>query len=118
MSNLLREKQHTLTEDQLDPFREVTEELRSVYTLAYYPKNQEFDGAWRPVEVRVNKPGVTVRTRQGYAARQELSFTQPLRDPTAGNQPACLTSGAEEICAPDYRASAPSSYSDGSMGSL
>ena len=56
-------------EDQLDPFREVTEELRSVYTLAYYPKNQEFDGAWRPVEVRVNRPGVTVRTRQGYVAR-------------------------------------------------
>ena len=56
-------------EDQLDPFREVTEELRSVYTLAYYPKNQEFDGAWRPVEVRVNRPGVTVRTRKGYVAR-------------------------------------------------
>ncbi len=56
-------------EDQLDPFREVTEELRSVYTLAYYPKNQEFDGAWRPVEVWVNRPGVTVRTRKGYVAR-------------------------------------------------
>ena len=56
-------------DDQLDPFREVTEELRSVYTLAYYPKNQEFDGDWRPVEVRVNRPGVTVRTRKGYVAR-------------------------------------------------
>ena len=65
MSNLLRAKQHTLPEDQLDPFREVTEELRSVYTLAYYPHNQEFDGAWRAVQVRVNRPGVT----KGYVAR-------------------------------------------------
>ena len=56
-------------EDQIDPFREVAEELRSVYTLAYYPQNQEFDGAWRPVEVRVHRPGVTVRTRKGYVAR-------------------------------------------------
>ena len=69
MSNLLREKPHALPDDRLDPFREVTRELRSVYTLAYYPHNQEFDGAWRPVEVRVNRPAVTVRTRKGYAAR-------------------------------------------------
>ncbi|MCY4586059.1 MAG: hypothetical protein OXB98_08495 [Bryobacterales bacterium] len=47
----------------------VPRELRSVYTLAYYPKNQEFDGAWRPVQVRVNRPGLTVRTRKGYVAR-------------------------------------------------
>ena len=60
---------HATTEDEVDPFVEVTEELRSVYTVAYYPKNQKFDGEWRPVEVRVKKPGVKVRTRQGYSAR-------------------------------------------------
>ena len=52
-----------------DPFREVTEELRSVYSLAYYPKNQTFEGQWRKVEVRVKRPGVVVRTRDGYSAR-------------------------------------------------
>ena len=56
-------------DDGLDPFREVTQELRSVYTVAYYPKNQTFDGDWRKVEVRVKRPGVVVRTRQGYRAR-------------------------------------------------
>lgn len=60
---------HATTRDELDPFVEVTEELRSVYTVAYYPKNQEFDGAWRPVQVRVKRPGVKVRTREGYVAR-------------------------------------------------
>jgi VWFA-related protein len=52
-----------------DPFRQVTEELRSVYTLAYYPKNQTFEGQWRKIEVRVKRPGVVVRTRDGYLAR-------------------------------------------------
>ncbi len=56
--------------DDLDPvYRLVGEELRSVYGLAYYPKNQQFDGRWREIRVRVKRPGVRVRTRQGYFAR-------------------------------------------------
>jgi len=47
----------------------VAEELRSVYSLAYYPKNQKFDGAWRKVQVKVKRPRVQVRTRAGYFAR-------------------------------------------------
>jgi VWFA-related protein len=54
----------------LEPvYGQVAEELRSVYTLAYYPKNQDFDGRWRRVQVRVNRAGVNVRTRAGYYAR-------------------------------------------------
>lgn len=47
----------------------VEEELRSVYTVAYYPKNQDFDGGWRRVEVRVTRPGSRVRARAGYYTR-------------------------------------------------
>jgi len=47
----------------------VADELRSVYTLGYYPQNQVFDGSWRKVEVRVKRPGVNVRARAGYYAR-------------------------------------------------
>ncbi|MFN0168977.1 MAG: VWA domain-containing protein [Bryobacteraceae bacterium] len=55
---------------ELDPvYPQLAAELRSVYTVAYYPKDQNFDGRWRPVEVRVNRPGARVRTRAGYAAR-------------------------------------------------
>lgn len=49
-------------------YAQVAEELRSVYTLAYYPRNQNFDGRWRRVEVRVKTPGLRVRTREGYYA--------------------------------------------------
>ncbi len=47
----------------------VEDELRSVYSVAYYPKNQEFDGSWRNVEVRVKRRGSQVRSRSGYYAR-------------------------------------------------
>ncbi len=53
----------------IDPFVQVSKELRSVYTLAYYPKNQHFDGSWRAVEVKVARPDAKVRTRTGYAAQ-------------------------------------------------
>jgi len=54
----------------LDPvYPLVAEELRSVYTIAYYPKDQAFDGGWREVEVRVKRPGASVRTRDGYFAK-------------------------------------------------
>jgi len=53
----------------LEPvYAQVAEELRSVYSVAYSPNNQDFNGAWRRIEVRVNRPGVKVRTRQGYFA--------------------------------------------------
>jgi VWFA-related protein len=50
-------------------YAQVAEELRAVYTVAYYPKNQNFDGKWRRVEVRVKRPGAKLRARPGYYAR-------------------------------------------------
>ena len=44
-------------------------ELRSVYEIAYYPENQDFDRSWREVRVRVKRPGVRVSARQGYFAQ-------------------------------------------------
>ena len=43
-------------------------EMRSVYEIAYYPANQEFDGSWRRVTIRVDTPGAQVRARPGYFA--------------------------------------------------
>jgi Ca-activated chloride channel family protein len=54
----------------LDPvYAQVAEELSSVCSVAYYPRNQNFDGRWRRVQVKVKRPGVTLRTRAGYYAR-------------------------------------------------
>ena len=56
--------------DDLEPvFPQIEAELRSVYSVAYYPKNQNFDGAWRQVEVKIKRPGLKVRARPGYYAR-------------------------------------------------
>jgi VWFA-related protein len=47
----------------------VAAELRSVYSLAYYPSNQGFDGSWRKIEVGVTRQNILVRSRTGYRAR-------------------------------------------------
>jgi VWFA-related protein len=56
-------------EDLAPVFPEIEAELRSVYGVAYYPENQDFDGKWRKVEIRVDKSRVNVRARPGYYAR-------------------------------------------------
>jgi VWFA-related protein len=54
----------------LEPvFPQLAEELRSVYSVAYYPENQQFDGNWRKVLIEVGRPGVVIRARLGYYAR-------------------------------------------------
>jgi VWFA-related protein len=40
----------------------------SYYLLGYYPANKKWDGRFRQVRVKVNRPGLTVRSRQGYFA--------------------------------------------------
>ncbi len=49
-------------------YAQVAEELRSVYSIGYYPQNQNFNGKYRRIEVRVKRPGLTLRTRPGYYA--------------------------------------------------
>jgi VWFA-related protein len=41
------------------------------YTLAYYPTDGRFDGKYRKIEVKVNRPGTTARTQSGYYATDE-----------------------------------------------
>jgi len=49
-------------------FAKVAEDLRSVYSIGYYPDNQNFNGAWREIRLRVKRSGVILRTRPGYYA--------------------------------------------------
>jgi VWFA-related protein len=49
-------------------YDEIATELRAVYSLSYYPTNQEFSGEFRPVDVIVSRDGATARTRPGYTA--------------------------------------------------
>src|SRR6266496_4113291 len=51
-----------------DAFSGIVEELSHQYTLAYRPTNRERDGKWRTVEVKIDRPDTTVRSRKGYRA--------------------------------------------------
>ena len=47
----------------------IAKELRFQYLLGYVPPAASDGGAWRAIEVDVNRPGVRVRARDGYFAR-------------------------------------------------
>lgn len=47
-------------------YEQISEELASQYSMAYSSKNPLRNGAWRRIDVRVNKPGLVARSRRGY----------------------------------------------------
>ena len=55
-------------EDLPKIYQRISDELSSQYTLGYVSKNPIRDGRWRRVVVRVDRPNVGARTKQGYYA--------------------------------------------------
>ncbi len=54
---------------QLDEaYSRIAAELKSVYSIAYYPTSEKHDGRWRRLQVEVRRPGLVARTRPGYRA--------------------------------------------------
>ena len=53
----------------LDRINEIT---RVQYLLGYYPQDDRWDGGYRRIEVKVNRPGLKVSFRHGYYARDTL----------------------------------------------
>jgi Ca-activated chloride channel family protein len=49
-------------------YSQISEELSSQYSIGYTSKNAKRDGAWRRIVVRVARPNLTARTKQGYFA--------------------------------------------------
>ncbi len=49
-------------------FDRIENDLRNYYMLGYTPSNEAYDGRFRTIEVKVNRPGVTVAARKGYFA--------------------------------------------------
>ena len=47
-------------------YGQIYDELSSQYTIGYTSKNSRRDGAWRRLVVRVARPNVQARTKQGY----------------------------------------------------
>lgn len=49
-------------------FGNIVQELGTQYTLGYSPANTKKDGKWRSIELKVARPGLTIRTKKGYSA--------------------------------------------------
>jgi VWFA-related protein len=51
-----------------DAFAKIAAELRTQYTIGYYPTNKARDGQYRKIKVTSTRKGVVVRARPGYRA--------------------------------------------------
>jgi VWFA-related protein len=55
--------------DPKEYFQQIAEELRTSYTLSYYPTNPMRDENFRRIVVRPKQDGIKIRTKSGYFAR-------------------------------------------------
>jgi Ca-activated chloride channel homolog len=59
------------TEDGIalrDALKNIVNEMRNQYTIAFEPADSKRDGKWHDLELRVAKPDLVIRTRKGYHA--------------------------------------------------
>ena len=52
-------------------FTRIVGDTSSYYLLGYAPANDKHNGAFRKIEVRAKRPGLTATTRAGYAAQND-----------------------------------------------
>ncbi|HEY7475878.1 MAG TPA: VWA domain-containing protein [Vicinamibacterales bacterium] len=63
---------------------QIFEEAGSYYLLGYQTSNGRPDGKFRRVDVKVKRPGMTVRSRSGYYAPREGTLATPEQRATPG----------------------------------
>jgi len=51
-----------------EAFKDILEELSNQYTLGYKPDNSARDGRWRSIQLKLSRPEINARTRNGYRA--------------------------------------------------
>jgi VWFA-related protein len=57
---------------QLGPaYAQIAAELRTQYSLGYYPSNDAHDGKWRSLRIEIKRPGLIARAKPGYRAPVE-----------------------------------------------
>ncbi|MFN2411938.1 MAG: VWA domain-containing protein [Pyrinomonadaceae bacterium] len=54
-----------------EAFKNIAEELGVQYTLGYQPPAVSKDGKWHHLELKVNRPNLTIRTRKGYQTQKK-----------------------------------------------
>lgn len=85
---------------------QVADDAGRYYVLAYQPANSNFDGKYRPIQVRVKREGLRVRARRGYLALPPARMLRPQpitaperKNPTA-EEPAAVVPPASAAAAP------------------
>src|SRR5262245_8780514 len=56
------------TNDLSAGLRRIDEDMRTHYVLTYLPKNQEYDGRFRQISLKLSRPNLDLQTRKGYYA--------------------------------------------------
>jgi VWFA-related protein len=98
------------TNDLVESLAKVAEESSAYYLLGYQPENPP-DGKWHKLQVKVARPGVSVRARRAYQASPQPAPTpeparpgdekaaNPRKPPRRPLDPAVMTSGASDALA-------------------
>ncbi|HKN21968.1 MAG TPA: VWA domain-containing protein [Terracidiphilus sp.] len=71
------------------------------YTIAYTPTNRKWNGDYRKIQVKLDRPGVTLAYRRGYFAddpnaptpKSQAQTPSPTPTSTAPSAPPCCTAG-------------------------
>jgi VWFA-related protein len=60
------------TNDLAAGLRRIDEDMHAYYLLTYVPKNDDFDGRFRHIEVKLNRSNLEAQTRKGYYAVESV----------------------------------------------
>src|SRR4051812_45787288 len=64
------------TNDLNRAIRDSMEDGSTYYTLGYYPENKDWDGRFRRISVKVNRPGIKLHYRQGFYAVEPKEYAK------------------------------------------
>jgi VWFA-related protein len=73
--------------DFASAFDRIQRDNSSYYVLGYYPTNDRRDGKFRTIEVKVSRPGLSVRARKGYMAPRGKAPAAAAAEASEGTPP-------------------------------
>jgi VWFA-related protein len=60
------------TNDLKAGLRRIDDDMRAYYVLTYIPKNDDYNGQFRHISVKLNRPNLEAQTRKGYYAVESV----------------------------------------------
>jgi VWFA-related protein len=60
------------TNDLTGGVRRINDDMRAYYVITYVPKNEDYDGRFRHISVKLSRPNLDLQTRKGYYAVESI----------------------------------------------